>query len=165
MNYLYGPVTSRRLGSSLGVDILPFKTCSFNCVYCQLGNTTKTTLQRREYVPVQPVLAEIERYLAGPGPRPDYITFSGSGEPTLNSGLGRLIGEVKKLSSLEKHVIPDWLDYHSIKSLTYEAREKLGKIKPNTIGQASRIAGVSPSDISVLLMVLKQKSQERGPGG
>jgi tRNA uridine 5-carboxymethylaminomethyl modification enzyme len=74
----------------------------------------------------------------------------------------RQLAEVKKLSSLEKHVIPEWLDYHSIKSLTYEAREKLGKIKPNTLGQASRIAGVSPADISVLLMVLKQKSYEKG---
>jgi len=73
----------------------------------------------------------------------------------------RQMAEVKKLSGLEKKVIPKWLDYHSINSLTYEAREKLGKIKPNTIGQASRIAGVSPSDISVLLMVLKQKSLER----
>jgi len=79
--------------------------------------------------------------------------------------INRQLAEVKKLSSLEKHVIPEWLDYHSIKSLTYEAREKLGKIKPNTLGQASRIAGVSPSDISVLLMVLKQKSHERGKGG
>jgi tRNA uridine 5-carboxymethylaminomethyl modification enzyme len=79
--------------------------------------------------------------------------------------INRQLAEVKKLSSLEKQVIPEWLEYHSIKSLTYEAREKLEKIKPNTIGQASRIAGVSPSDISVLLMVLKQKSNERGTGG
>ena len=75
--------------------------------------------------------------------------------------INRQLAEVKKLSNIEKHVIPEWLEYHSIKSLTYEAREKLGKIKPNTIGQASRIAGVSPADISVLLMVLKQKSYER----
>jgi tRNA uridine 5-carboxymethylaminomethyl modification enzyme len=79
--------------------------------------------------------------------------------------INRQLAEVKKLSNLEKHVIPEWLDYHSIESLTYEAREKLGKMKPNTLGQASRIAGVSPSDISVLLMVLKQKSYERGTGG
>ena len=79
--------------------------------------------------------------------------------------INRQLGEVKKLSSQEKHAIPEWLDYQSIKSLTYEAREKLGKIKPNTIGQASRIAGVSPSDIGVLLMVMKQKSQERKSGG
>jgi len=79
--------------------------------------------------------------------------------------ISRQLAEVKKLSGLEKHVIPEWLDYQAIKSLTYEAREKLDKMKPNTLGQASRIAGVSPSDISVLLMVIKQKSMERGRGG
>ena len=75
--------------------------------------------------------------------------------------INRQLAEVKKLSGLERQEIPDWVDYDSIKNLTYEAREKLGRARPNTIGQASRIAGVSPSDISVLLMVLKQKSYER----
>jgi wyosine [tRNA(Phe)-imidazoG37] synthetase (radical SAM superfamily) len=96
MKYIYGPVTSRRLGSSLGVDILTFKTCSFNCIYCQLGRTARTTLERREYAPIKPALAEIDEYLSGSGPKPDYITFSGSGEPTLNSRLGRLIQAVKE---------------------------------------------------------------------
>jgi wyosine [tRNA(Phe)-imidazoG37] synthetase (radical SAM superfamily) len=105
MNYLYGPVTSRRLGSSLGVDILPLKTCSFNCIYCQLGRTTRLTLQRREYTPVKPVLAEIEQYLAGPGQRPDYITFSGSGEPTLHSKLGELIRGVKGITGAKVAVL------------------------------------------------------------
>lgn len=71
--------------------------------------------------------------------------------------INRQIAEAKKLSSLEKHIIPDRFDYYPIKSLTYEAREKLSKIRPCTVGQASRIAGVSPSDISVLLMVLKHR--------
>jgi len=79
--------------------------------------------------------------------------------------IDRQLAEVKKLSGMEKYMIPGWLDYFSIGNLTYEAREKLSKIRPNTIGQASRIAGVSPSDISVLLMVLKQKSQEKMKNG
>jgi tRNA uridine 5-carboxymethylaminomethyl modification enzyme len=79
--------------------------------------------------------------------------------------INRQLAEVKKLSGLEKYVIPEWLDYYSINSLTYEAREKLGTIRPNTMGQASRIAGVSPSDIGVLMMVIKQKSCERKRNG
>jgi len=105
MKYLYGPVTSRRLGSSLGVDILPFKTCSFSCIYCQLGRTTRPTAKRRLYVPEKPVLDEIEKYLTGSGHRPDYITFSGSGEPTLNSGFGNMIDMIKKLTSVKVAVI------------------------------------------------------------
>ncbi len=105
MKYLYGPVTSRRLGSSLGVDILPLKTCSFSCVYCQLGKTPRTTLERREYIPVEPVLSEIRQYIEGPGPRPDYITFSGSGEPTLHLRLGELIDGVKKLADTKVAVL------------------------------------------------------------
>jgi tRNA uridine 5-carboxymethylaminomethyl modification enzyme len=79
--------------------------------------------------------------------------------------INRQTAEVKKLSGLEKYIIPEWLEYHSINSLTYEAREKLGTIRPNTIGQASRIAGVSPSDIGALMMVIKQKSYERKRNG
>jgi len=105
MKYLYGPVTSRRLGSSLGVDILPLKTCSLSCVYCQLGNTPRTTLERHEYIPVEPVLDEIVEYFGGNGPRPDYVTFSGSGEPTLNSGLGRFIREIKEKTSSKVAVL------------------------------------------------------------
>ncbi len=77
----------------------------------------------------------------------------------------RQLSEVKKLSNLEKYILPDWLDYYSINSLTYEAREKLSIRRPNTMGQASRIAGVSPADISVLLMVIKQKSQQKDSVG
>ena len=61
--YLYGPVPSRRLGLSLGVDIVPFKTCTLDCIYCQLGKTTCKTLERKEYVPVGEVLAELKRLL------------------------------------------------------------------------------------------------------
>lgn len=88
--YLFGPVPSRRLGISLGIDLVPMKTCSLNCIYCECGNTTDLTLSRREYVPLAKVKAEFLHYISN-HPKPDYITFSGSGEPTLNSSIGEAI--------------------------------------------------------------------------
>jgi len=98
-SYIYGPVPSRRLGFSLGVDILPFKTCSMDCVYCQLGSGAKTTVRRREYVPAAAVLAQIKAALSG-GRRIDAVTFSGSGEPGLNSGIGRIIRGIKRMTAV-----------------------------------------------------------------
>jgi len=88
--YLFGPVPSRRLGRSLGVDLTPFKTCSFDCIFCQLGRTTQKTLTRKEYVPVDKVIEELDDWLKTED-QADYITLSGSGEPTLNSEFGRVI--------------------------------------------------------------------------
>lgn len=96
MKYLFGPVNSRRLGISLGVDLMPCKTCSLDCVYCECGPTTELTTAVAEYVPTDEVIAELDRYLQGV-PRLDVITFSGSGEPTLHSGIGRIIDHIKKL--------------------------------------------------------------------
>ncbi|MCK9375586.1 MAG: radical SAM protein [Syntrophobacterales bacterium] len=95
--YIYGPVPARRLGLSLGVDLIPFKTCTYDCIYCQLGRTTHKTTERHEYAPMADVLAELEQKLAD-GPVPDYVTISGLGEPTLHERLGQLIGEIKKLT-------------------------------------------------------------------
>ena len=92
--YLFGPVPSRRLGRSLGIDVMPFKTCSFDCVFCQLGCTTKLVSERGEFVPFAEVCAELERWLAEDGAA-DVITFAGSGEPTLYSRLGELIAFIK----------------------------------------------------------------------
>ncbi len=92
--YLFGPVPSRRLGRSLGIDVTPFKRCSFDCVFCQLGCTTHLATDREEFVPFAEVCAEIERWLAEDGAA-DYITFAGSGEPTLYSRLGELIDFIK----------------------------------------------------------------------
>ncbi|MBN2781099.1 MAG: radical SAM protein [Candidatus Marinimicrobia bacterium] len=93
--YLFGPVPSRRLGVSLGVDLVPFKVCSLNCVYCECGATTRLTVRRDEYVPLDAVTRELEDYFRQ-NPAPDYITFSGSGEPTLNSRIGELILFIKE---------------------------------------------------------------------
>ena len=89
-HYLFGPVPSRRLGISLGIDLVPMKTCTLNCIYCECGKTTNLTLERREYVPLAEVKTEFLHYLSN-HPKPDYITFSGSGEPTLNSLIGEAI--------------------------------------------------------------------------
>lgn len=94
MKYLFGPVNSRRLGVSLGVDLVPYKTCSLNCVYCECGDTTDLTSAVAEYVPTDEVIAELDGYCAA-SPRLDVITFSGSGEPTLHSGIGRIIDHIK----------------------------------------------------------------------
>ncbi len=97
--YLYGPVISRRLGLSLGVDIVPFKVCTLDCVYCQLGSTTQKITERAEYVFPELVLAELRETLAR-GLKADFITIGGSGEPTLNSRLGELIDGIKKITDI-----------------------------------------------------------------
>jgi wyosine [tRNA(Phe)-imidazoG37] synthetase (radical SAM superfamily) len=102
--YLFGPVPSRRLGRSLGVDIVPFKTCTQNCIYCQLGKDAPQTIERREYVPIDAVLDELKRKIAD-GLETDVITISGSGEPTLHSGLGQLIDGIKQLVDVPVVVI------------------------------------------------------------
>ncbi len=95
MPYVFGPVPSRRLGRSLGVDLLPFKTCSYDCIYCELGKTTNQTCTPGEWVPVNEVLVEIREKLDS---NPDYITIAGSGEPTLYSRLGELISGIKAMT-------------------------------------------------------------------
>lgn len=92
--YLFGPVPSRRLGISLGIDLVPLKTCTLNCIYCECGKTSHLTLERKEYVSFEAVKKELTHYLAHHA-RPDYITFSGSGEPTLNSKIGDVIRFLK----------------------------------------------------------------------
>lgn len=93
--YLFGPVPSRRLGISLGVDLVPHKTCSLNCIYCESGSTTKLSTERNEYVPTEIIISELDQFLAT-SPELDYITFSGSGEPTLHSGIGEIVNFIKK---------------------------------------------------------------------
>lgn len=94
-SYLYGPVPSRRFGRSLGVDLTPLKTCSFDCVFCQLGKTSEKTIARKEYVPIDAVLVEIKSWIETDGDA-DHITLSGSGEPTLHSGFGKVLKFLKK---------------------------------------------------------------------
>ena len=93
--YLFGPVPSRRLGMSLGIDLVPKKVCSLNCVYCEVGKTTNLTLDRKEYIKFDDVKEELIHYFNN-NPNPDYITFSGSGEPTLNICIGDILQFIKQ---------------------------------------------------------------------
>lgn len=95
MKYVFGPVKSRRLGVSLGIDIIPYKLCSFNCVYCECGATTHLTSEMREYIPADDIIREIDSVLSA-SPELDVVTFSGSGEPTLNSAIGKIISHLKE---------------------------------------------------------------------
>ena len=106
MKTVFGPVPSRRLGQSLGIDPVPFKTCNWNCVYCQLGRTSPFTLERREYVPRTEILEQVQEVLDRHNPGEiDWITFVGSGETCLHSELGWLINAVKQETEIPVAVI------------------------------------------------------------
>jgi len=98
MKYLYGPVPSRRLGRSLGIDPIPSKTCNYQCIYCQLGKTTHFTNERKDFYPKEEIFEEMEKSIILNKGKFDYITFVGSGEPTLCKSLGELILKAKMLS-------------------------------------------------------------------
>ncbi|MBN2211841.1 MAG: radical SAM protein [Sedimentisphaerales bacterium] len=100
--HVFGPVPSRRLGRSLGVDLTPFKTCTYDCIYCQLGATTCKTIQRKEWFSIEAILKDLKSKLDS---RPDYITLSGSGEPTLYSAIGPLIEQIKSLTKIPVAVL------------------------------------------------------------
>lgn len=93
--YIFGPVPSRRFGRSLGVDLIPRKTCTFDCLFCQVGLTSDHTCERREYAPVAEIIAELDAWRKSDGAA-DFITLSGSGEPTLHTRFGEIISHVKK---------------------------------------------------------------------
>ena len=95
--YIFGPVPSRRLGRSIGIDLVPFKTCTYDCIYCQLGRTTCKTMQRKEWVPFYEIISQLKEKLYL---RPNYITLSGSGEPTLFSRCGELIYQIKEITDI-----------------------------------------------------------------
>jgi len=92
--HIFGPVSSRRLGRSLGIDLVPFKTCTYNCVYCECGATTYRTTRREIFFPVQELYTELRDFLSS-SPFLEYITFSGSGEPTLSLSIGEVIRFLK----------------------------------------------------------------------
>lgn len=93
--HLFGPIASRRLGISLGVDLVPYKYCPLNCVYCEVQSTTHLQTTREEFFPTQEIIAELDDFMKS-RPMLDYITFSGAGEPTLNSGISTIIQHIKR---------------------------------------------------------------------
>ncbi|MDP2939405.1 MAG: radical SAM protein [Candidatus Omnitrophota bacterium] len=117
MKYIYGPVKSRRLGNSLGISLTPYKVCSFDCVYCQLGKTTIKTSEIKEYVNLEEILQELKAFISNTDFKNtpvNYITLSGSGEPTLFLSIGKLISYIKKLVNIPIAVLTNSSLLHNI---------------------------------------------------
>lgn len=110
---MYGSVPSRRLGRSLGIDLIPYKTCTYDCVYCQLGRTTDKTIVRSEYRSPDIILEELELKLKEED-KPDYISLAGSGEPTLYKEILQLMKGIKRMTKIPVAVITNgsllWMD-------------------------------------------------------
>ena len=104
MKYIFGPVPSRRLGFSLGVDLVPFKTCSLDCTYCQLGKTFHKTIERKAYAPLEDTIEELKTVL-NQQQKIDHITIAGSGEPTLSTQLGAIIKSIKEITAIPVAVL------------------------------------------------------------
>jgi wyosine [tRNA(Phe)-imidazoG37] synthetase (radical SAM superfamily) len=124
--YLYGPVPSRRLGRSLGIDLIPHKICTYDCIYCQIGKTIQKTLTRKEYVPVGEVLEEVESFLGRETASVDHLSLSGSGEPTLHSKIRSVIEGIKAITSVPVAVITNG-------SLLYEEEVRKGLLSADLI--------------------------------
>ena len=105
--HVFGPVPSRRLGISLGVDLVTPKICNMNCVFCECGATKKLTLKRERFKNPEEIKEEIGKVLENI--TPDYITFSGSGEPTLSKDIGEIISWIKKHTNVKVCVITNGL--------------------------------------------------------
>lgn len=101
---VFGPVLSKRLGNSLGIDVIPHKTCSYNCIYCQLGSEEKTITDLANYYSVDEIIYELKEALLN-NKNIDYITFTGSGEPTLYKDLKKLIYEIKQITDIPVCII------------------------------------------------------------
>ncbi len=101
MKHIFGPVNSRRLGRSLGIDLFQEKICNLNCIYCEVGATTRLTCARAEYVPTAEIIAEIDAWCSQPEhvAELDFVTVTASGEPTLHSGLGEILSHLKKVTA------------------------------------------------------------------
>lgn len=120
--YLFGPVPSRRMGISLGVSPIPERTCSYSCIYCQLGRTKHMQSERRLFFPVQDILDEFIHYQKNLQ-RPDFVSIVGEGEPTLYEGLKDLIAELKKVTDIPVAVITNGslLDKQEVQEALFQA--------------------------------------------
>ena len=144
--HLFGPVMSRRLGISLGIDLVPYKYCPLNCVYCEVQRTTHQVTKREAFFDIREILDELDNFMVT-NPHLDYITFSGAGEPTLNSSLGQIVNYIKakykgyKLALLtngilfsdkevRNEVLPCDIVLPSLDSATPEGFEKINRPCP-----------------------------------
>lgn len=163
MKYIFGPVPSRRLGLSLGVDLIPPKTCPFDCIYCEVGPTTDKTSGRREYIPAAAIEAELREYFAGPNPVPDYVTLAGSGEPTLNLGLGRLITCLRDLTPAPVAVLTNGALLHDPEvrrelRLADVIMPSLDAVSPALFQAINRpVAGLTVADLLTGLLSLRRE--------
>jgi wyosine [tRNA(Phe)-imidazoG37] synthetase (radical SAM superfamily) len=149
--HLFGPVSSRRLGISLGIDLVPYKYCPLNCVYCEVQSTTHLQTEREEFFPTAEILAELDSFMQS-RPHLDYITFSGAGEPTLNSSISAIISHIKrhypeyKLALLTNGVLlnndevlhdilPCDVILPSLDAASQEVYEKVNRPKPGLLVQ------------------------------
>jgi wyosine [tRNA(Phe)-imidazoG37] synthetase (radical SAM superfamily) len=166
MKYIYGPINSRRLGLSLGLSLTPHKVCDFDCVYCQLGKTSRKSTERKEYFKISEILSEVNSWIANnpeQAKQLGFITISGAGEPALNSGLGELIDSLKKTIAVPVAVItnssllPDQavrreminadLIVPSLDAVTEEAFQKIDRPCP----------GIKPEEIIEGLVSLRKE--------
>ncbi|MGM0598981.1 MAG: radical SAM protein [Candidatus Rifleibacteriota bacterium] len=109
--HLFGPVPSRRFGRSLGIDLIPFKTCCYDCIFCQLGRTTALSLKREEYVPLQEVIDEFDHWVENSG-QADQITLAGSGEPSLYKEFGKVISHIKSKTKIPVAILTNGAVLH-----------------------------------------------------
>ena len=106
MQYVYGPMLSRRLGQSLGVDLIPLKTCNWNCVYCQLGRTVPLSNERKDFFPPEDILKEVKTaFKTYKSFQIDWIAIVGSGEPLLCKSIGWLIQQFRMMTKIPIAVI------------------------------------------------------------
>lgn len=162
--YLFGPVPSRRLGVSLGVDLIPYKACTFDCSYCECGRTTIHTDKQGFYTDIDEVISELKDFLSG-NPELGHITLSGCGEPTLHSGIGRLIGFLKdsypsyRIALLTNGSL---LHYREIRDRITRADvilPSLDAVSPGAFKKINRpCCGITPDDIISGIKLLKSES-------
>jgi wyosine [tRNA(Phe)-imidazoG37] synthetase (radical SAM superfamily) len=162
VKYVFGPVASRRLGISLGIDIIPYKTCTLDCIYCECGRTTDLTIQRKHYIDPQIVLAEIKEIIAAEK-HIEYITFSGSGEPTLNKDIGKIIPGIKAMTSIPIAVLTNGTLFYlkEVRDEIIDADVVLPSLDAVTPGIFSRINRPHPQlDIDAIIQGLVDFRQE-----
>ncbi len=151
--HLFGPVPSRRLGRSLGIDLVPMKTCSVNCVFCQLGAENKTTVERAEYIPTDEIIGELKDWLANDGVA-DHATLSGSGEPTLHTGFGEVLSFLKENSNIKSVLLTNSSLFHLSEVRDAAKNADIVKVSLSAWDQESFVAVNRPCDsLSFDLMV------------
>lgn len=134
--FLFGPVPSRRFGRSLGVDLTPYKTCSLDCIFCQLGRTTKKTIRRAEYVPTGLVVGELREWFDAGG-EADYITLSGSGEPTLHSRFRDVLEFIRDNSDIAPVLLTNGTTLHLAEVRNAASQAAIVKVSLSAWNQTS----------------------------